>query len=160
MPDLNRPALEDQRRALVHYLETRRPQGSSRNRVTVVFDGSANVIGSSEAAFVEVVFSRNESADEKIQRMVESSSRKKDIVVVTNDRAIQYAVRAVGARVIGVAEFLAKSQPAGRSIVEGKRSSTRKSKGQSSKDISKVIEFKINDEMSKIWLEGRKRKNR
>ena len=50
MPDLNRPALEDQRRALVHFLETRRPQGSSRNRVTIVFDGNANVGSSGYAA--------------------------------------------------------------------------------------------------------------
>jgi predicted RNA-binding protein with PIN domain len=157
MPASNRHALEDLRRELVVFLETKRPQGSSRNKVTIVFDGRMDVSSPKELSTIDVIFSRNETADEKICRMVSSAANKRNIVVVTNDRDIQYAVRAMGAKVIGVSEFLRKTVPSAPMDDMKTKLSAKKT---AAKNISKTLEFEITSEFSKIWLEKEKRKNR
>ena len=67
-----------------------RSAGSSRNAVTVVFDGRSDVWGGGAVPSpVQIIFSREESADEKIIRMVEEAAHKKSVVVVTDDRALR-----------------------------------------------------------------------
>ncbi|MBF0533162.1 MAG: NYN domain-containing protein [Candidatus Omnitrophica bacterium] len=141
MPELS-GQLDEQRRHLILLIESRRPQGSERNQVTVVFDGRSGYYGRAEASAVRVIFSLDESADDKIRRMVNESNRVREIVVVTDDREIQRAVSAVGAKVEPVSRFLGRLDDAERK--------PRASGGK--KQISKTAESAINQEMAKIWL--------
>lgn len=86
---------------------------------------------------VKVIYSKGEIADDKIKRMVRESKQAKNIVVVTNDRDIQYAVGAAGAKVCTVEDFLKK-----------------KSSGSAQVDapISRIQKDQITDEMKDIWL--------
>ena len=115
-----------------------------RNAATIVFDGKTDVWGGmgSGSSSVRVIFAQGQSADEKIIRMVEEAAHKKNVVVVTDDRSLKYAVRALGAKVSGVQTFLGQgsSAPAGRV--------------ESGKNISKISEHKITSELTEIWLPG------
>lgn len=138
--------LEDQRQQLIQWIESHTPQGSLRNTVTIVFDGRSDVWGSSVASSIRVVFSQGETADENIIRMVEEAAHKKSVVVVTDDRSLQYSVRALGAKVSGVQTFLGQGAP-----VPLRRP-------ESGKDISKILEHKITSEFTQIWVEKKKGK--
>ncbi len=143
-------SLEEQRKKLIRHLTANRPQGSVKNSVTIVFDGRADVFGDYEPSEVKVVFSKEESADEKIKRIVANSSNKANITVVTNDRDIQYNVRSQGAKTLSVQTFFSKPGE------EPKESQTqKKSSGKDNKNISKTLEFKITSEFEKIWLKSK-----
>ena len=139
--------LEDQRRQLIQWVESCAPQGSSRNRVTIVFDGKTDVWGGAGGSTsIQIVFAQGQSADEKIIGMVAEAAHKKSVVVVTDDRALQYSVRALGAKVSGVQTFLGQGAP-----VPVRRP-------ESGKDISKTLEHKITSEFTKIWVDKKKGK--
>ncbi|MCK5580228.1 MAG: NYN domain-containing protein [Candidatus Omnitrophica bacterium] len=149
IPELADRTLEDGRSSLIHFLEIHRPQGSLKNDVIVVFDGRSDVWGPQKASFVKVFFTSDETADEKIKRMVDGHPNKKSVVVVTEDREIQYYVRASGAKVLGVYEFLDKAGE------KGFPAAGKKGFSQEHKNVSKNVEAKINAEMEKIWLKER-----
>ena len=149
MPPLNHGRLEDERQALVQFIERTRPQGSLRNSVTIVFDGQGGWNAQRALSQIKIVFSQDKSADDKIKQLVEDSSSKKTIVVVTDDRDIQYAVRALGAHVCPVKEFLSKGK------TNLKKTSKVNSKillPASAKNISKTVEHHITSELEKVWL--------
>ncbi len=141
------PKLEEQRNWLLRFLETQKPQGSLNNKITVVFDGKADIFGGMDSVMVKVVFSKDETADEKIKRMVETAGNTKNIVVVTNDRAIQYAVRASGAKVSSVEQFL-------NAVTSEKGSVFQQQSGKkdSKEKIPRNLENKITSEMEEVWL--------
>lgn len=136
--------LEDQRNALIHFLESSRPQGSFKNKVTVVFDGQAGIIGRTASSPIAVIFSKGGSADDKIRALVGQTANKKNMVVVTDDRELRYAVRALGAKVEGVQEFLSKKKP--------------QKPTEQAKYISKNLESKITSELEEVWLKKGKNK--
>jgi len=138
--------LEDQRYALLRFLEWRRPQGSSKNSVTVVFDGQLEAFGGMTSAAGKIIFSQGESADEKIKKIVAQAGNKKNIIVVTDDRDVQYAVRALGAKVCGVKDFL------GRGKSPGSKQRADGPADRPEKYISQCDESNITSEMRKIWL--------
>ncbi len=113
-------ALRDRREKLLRFVEDRRPQGSASHQVTVVFDGRADVSSPRWEGPTRVIFSHGKDADKVIKDLVDDLSNPREAVVVTDDRAIQRWVRGVGARVLGVKEFLSagasstKGRPAGR----------------------------------------------
>jgi len=78
--------------------------------VTLVFDGWQGGTGSEHREFrsgIEVIYSRRgERADQVIQRLARQYGR--DCAVVSSDHEIVNAARAVGAFVMGAAEFRAK----------------------------------------------------
>ena len=135
-------SLEDQRQALITFIDRVQPQGSFRNSVTIVFDGA----GYQKAQQIKIIFSQEESADSKIKQFVEEAVHKKTIIVVTDDRAVQYAVKALGAQICSVKEFLSKGRAASAKF------KTERSKAESIKNISKVIEEDITSEFENIWL--------
>ncbi|MBU0633942.1 MAG: NYN domain-containing protein [Candidatus Omnitrophica bacterium] len=98
-------SLRNKRDALIGLIERHEPQGSLRNEVTVVFDGKPEVSGCEHKGQINVLFSKNESADEKIKKIVEKSSNPKRIVIVSDDRQVIYYCRSLGAKVKSVAEF-------------------------------------------------------
>ena len=147
--------VEDERFNLVRHIERNRPQGSPANRITIVFDGYGNADERLNSSTVKVVLSQGRSADEVIKDMVSSSDNKKTIIVVTNDRAIQYAVRAEGAKVCKVDEFLGKMSPA-KTVQQTK---TVKKDKDNPKNISHVMEHKINSEFENIWIKKKDEKS-
>jgi len=134
----------------VRFLETRRLQGSFKNKVTVVFDGKAGIIGRAGSSLIKIIFSKDETADEKIKRMVEEAKNKKNMIVVTNDRAVQYAARASGAKVSNVSDFLKQTFSEKKGV-----SKKQLEKIEPVKKISRKVESEITSEMEKIWLKKR-----
>jgi predicted RNA-binding protein with PIN domain len=130
--------LEGARSSLIRFLAVCRPQG--KNKVTVVFDGKPGNTSCAGIGPVEIIFTQGESADDKIKRMVESSKNPKSVIVVTNDREIQYFARAHQAQVKTVEEFLAKFN------------TPRQSGACDEKAIGPIEAAQINEEMKKIWL--------
>lgn len=149
VPEFLEGKLQDQRNHLIRFLETRRPHGSSRNQVTVVFDGQPDVWHDGEhTGVVRVIFTSNESADEKIKRMVRRAGNPKNMIVVTDDREIQYAIGAAGATSITVDAFMSFKKKA-------KRGAVKPSKRE--KSIAPEHEADINKEMEEIWLKKKKK---
>jgi len=147
MPVLKLAKLEDQRLELLGFIEKYSPQGSLKNQVTIVFDGNQDVFGGMQSSAATIIFSQGESADDKIRSIVAQADNTKNIIVVTDDRDIQYAVGALGAKAISVAEFLSKDQLSGKKPKQVKVISS-----ESEKYISKTDESKITSELGKIWL--------
>ena len=153
MPASKLAKLEDQRLDLIGFVEKYSPQGSLKNRVTIVFDGSLDVFGGMKSTAAKIIFSQGESADDKIRAMVAQAHNTKDIVVVTDDRDIQYAIGALGAKAISVKEFLSRKKQSGKNKSVGGKSSKRVKKDSlPEKHISKTDESKITSEFGKIWL--------
>ncbi len=146
--DLSRGTLENQRQALIHWIEARSPQGSLKNSVTIVFDGKEEFFGSHSSAHVKVVFSKGQqSADDLIKKAVEKYPYKKNLVVVSNDKDITLYVRALGASVLSVQQFLM--------LDSNKPKPSPKGQGQhtSSKYVSLTDQAKINKELERLWID-------
>lgn len=153
MPSSDAQRLEDRRHQLVQFIELRRPQGSPRNPVTIVFDGQAGHWSGPDSSGVRVVFSEGEIADTRIVRMVSEAPNKKSVVVVTDDREIRYTVRALGAQVSGVQEFLGRVLKSSSKMRGGKKESgSSQERGATEKHISQTLAHTITSEFEKIWL--------
>ena len=153
VPRLVQKSLEEQREGLVVLAEKYYHQGSSKNSLTIVFDGKEHVFSPARGGPVKVVFSSGESADEKIKRIVENAGHQKSIVVVTDDRDLGSAVKHSGAKVATVKEFLAKvnvGPPA-----KGRRPSG--TGGFPERGLPVQEAAKITDEVGRIWLDKQKR---
>ena len=103
---LNYKKLQDARDALLSFIDKYRPQGS--NKITVVFDSKVEVFGSKCKFDVEVIFTKNESADEYIKLLVSNAVNPKDIRVVTDDNDIRFFCRSYGAVILSTGEFTKK----------------------------------------------------
>lgn len=140
-PHLDKANLEGSRKALISLLSLYQPQGSKRNRVTVVYDGrQGSFFAPGSSSLVGIIFTQGESADDKIKRMIEKSENPRNIIVVTNDREIQRFARQNNAQVKTVEDFLAKCDcPKPKVKVDDKI-------------IGPLEAAEINEEMKKIWL--------
>jgi len=146
MPALTSKKIKDERENLIDFIERYKPQGSRYNQVTIVFDGhAAHFVNSSP---VEVIFSRDVSGDEKIRELIKKSSNKKSTIVISDDKELRFSVRALGAQVLDVKSFLL--QPKSLRLKSEEKMHGRPK--QEEKNISKVLEYKINDEFKKRWL--------
>src|SRR5262245_40645551 len=88
IPSLSKGSLEEQRKRLIQFIDTKRPQGSGNNKVVIVFDGGPGNAPRDEALSARVLYAADESADEKIMRLVDEAANRKSIIVVTNDRPL------------------------------------------------------------------------
>ena len=131
----------EQRLILVRDIEQRRPQGGGRNRVTLVFDGRPGPVAPIQSSAVQVVFSMDRSADDRIRELVQQAKHVRQVIVVTDDRALQYSVRAAGARVLTVGEFLARLRGG------GKQASPSRGKNLTQGEMER-----INRELEERWL--------
>lgn len=59
---------------------------------------------------LKIFFSKGEDADSCIKNLVVNSANPKTIVVVSDDRELQFSVKRSGARIMPVKEFLAKGK--------------------------------------------------
>ena len=155
IPALTPKKLEDKRHSLIQLIELYRPQGSPKNAVTIVFDGKGGIWGGATSSSVKVIFTTDETADEKIKSIVTQAKNKKQIVVVTNDRDIKYYVRALGATVVKVEDFVAKLKPRENQSYRGTKTVGVR---ETTKVIPKTLEYKINAELEDVWLRKRKDK--
>jgi len=145
--------LEDGRKGMLRWIDHSRPQGSVKNRVTVVFDGaegSCSLLGE-----IGVIFSDGCSADDKIKRMVEEDAGRKNCVVVSDDKDVFLYARSLGAKVMSVAAFTSKG---GKYISCGKGKYRARPPGFSSNSreaeagLSLSSQEKINKELVRVWL--------
>lgn len=135
---------------MLNWISGYSPQGSSNNGVTVIFDGKEEFFGSHQSGSIKVIFSKGESADDLIKKMVEQYPFKKNVVVVSNDKDITLYVRALGAKVLSVKEF---------TVSLSKKPATPVKKGSSSsKYISLTDQAKINKEFERIWIKENPKK--
>jgi len=154
MPELIQAELSDQRKLLIEWIDQKRPQGSLKNSVTVVFDGHKSVWSKRDEVPIKVLFSQDQTADDVIKQLVEDAQQPKSIIVITDDRTLQYAVRALGAKVKSVKEFL----QGGKSPIAKKEPRGSGADTQQSKYVPKTLEYEITSEMKKIWLENKDEK--
>lgn len=134
--------LKDGRERLIRFIEAFRPQGSRKNKVTVVFDGKKDVFSPLIRSEIKVVFTRNESADEWIKRFVEKTAQPKQCLVVSDDKEIKFFVRALGAKVISVNEFVDKV----RKKIQPAKTEEAPLSSEKAREITKELE--------RIWLKG------
>ena len=116
--------------------------------MTIVFDGKEEFFGSHPSGSVKVRFSQGQSADDLIKRIVEQYPSKKSIVVVTNDKDIKLYVRALGAAVLSVKEFLGTAVKKSRPLSGQQKSS----QATASKYVSLTDQAKINKELERLWI--------
>ncbi|MFH1359645.1 MAG: NYN domain-containing protein [Candidatus Omnitrophota bacterium] len=152
IPACARGKLEGERKSLVRLIELTSPQGSPKNKVTIVFDGLSDMAYAQEASSVKVVFSQGESGDEKIREIVQSTAHKKNMIVVSDDKELKFSVRALGAKVMSVKDFLAKIRI--QSALPRMKPSQNKIK-EERKYIAKSLEDQINKELAGIWLSSK-----
>lgn len=102
---------ERQREQFLTYLDKSGIAGSERNRLTIVLDGYAAKLKNMMFHRLQLVFSGDHDADTVIKNFVAEMVNPREAVVVTNDRAIQSAVRGMGARVMSCEEFFQLKKP-------------------------------------------------
>ena len=123
----------------MNLIKTKRLCG--KNPAIIVFDGYPPQEGELTGdQSVDVLFSKENTADEKIKLIVERSRNPKNIVVVSDDNEIRFIVKALGSKVMSVEQFIYPSE---------KRTS-RKEIPEAELTYSQMEE--INKELKQIWL--------
>lgn len=136
--------VKNPQKALSEFIKIKRLCGSPKNKITLVFDGYSDTARESKQndSKINIIFSKKETADEKIKKIVEASSNPKNIAVVSDDKEIMLFVKAMGAHCINVEKFI----------------NPKKNLADFQKDDSYKPELtysqvqKINQELRKIWL--------
>jgi len=115
-----------------------------KNKVTIVFDGYPTMNNPLQpSGDCGLVFSQDESADDRIREMVEHAANPKIVIVITDDRSVQFHAKAAGASVMGVEEFItAKAASAAAKLQKADRKI----------ELSAVDAARINNEFRKILL--------
>lgn len=135
--------IKNTRLALLDLIKRRNLTGSRNNYTVVVFDGYPD---SQEDADhypqgIQVIFSKDISADEKIKSLVQKENNPRNAVVISDDKEIIYFIRSLHSRAISVEEFLGS-----RKKLQGDGLESRKE----SLNYSQIHE--INQELKKLWL--------
>ena len=134
--------IKNQRLALLDLIRSARLSGSPKNKVIVVFDGYPGLEEDyiSNAA-ISVVFSRSQTADERIKKITEKFANPKNTITVSDDKELRLCIRSLKGKVLGVEEFIcSKEIPA-----EDKDNEIKVELNFSQKD-------RINQELKKLWL--------
>ncbi|HQJ16163.1 MAG TPA: NYN domain-containing protein [Candidatus Omnitrophota bacterium] len=130
--------------ALARCIRDKRLCGSMKNKVTLVFDGYPTMgIPLRQSLDCDIVFSQDRSADEQILDMAEHSVNPKIMIVVTDDRRVQFHAKAAGVSVVGVEEFLTAKQES---------EAARRRREDRTPEISAVDAARINKELRNLWL--------
>lgn len=144
---LTQGTLEEQRDRLVELINVNNPQGSQKNKVTIVFDGPASIpfMDTFSSRYhdgsVEIVFSEGKTADKRIEEIVLQSNAINEFVIVTNDKGIRRLLGGTNTRFMPVSEFLIKLFK------------INYSKNNVIYNNSNIDDFdKINEEFKKKWL--------
>jgi len=128
----------------MRLIDTERPQGSKKNAVTIVFDGKDDCFFEKSKYSTDVIFSKRETADDLIKRLVKRSHNPKGIILVSDDRELGFSVRMQGAKILKVADFLSK--------ITSRRRQQKKIRMEERKEISQTDKSVINEELKKVWI--------
>ncbi|MEW6075167.1 MAG: NYN domain-containing protein [Candidatus Omnitrophota bacterium] len=119
--------------------------GSSRNTVMLVFDGYPRAPYQRKPhEEIEVLYSHEESADERIKQLAAKAANPKNVIVVSDDREIRFFVRSLGVTMVSVEQFLTLKQ---------KRRIARESEESYKTNLTSSEMAHINKELRKLWLE-------
>lgn len=137
--------LEDARGELVRFIINKRPHGSQRNKVTVVFDGKAGFyMQSHESRSVAVIFATKTNADQEIKNIVGRCRTPGHLIIVTDDREVQSYVKSCRAQVMSCAEFVSRgSSPRDTDDAASKGGLTQQQQADINKELE--IEFGLPD---------------
>jgi predicted RNA-binding protein with PIN domain len=133
--------IKDERFCLLEFIRTEKLCGSPRNKITVVFDGYAGGFNAKDCD-IEVIFSQEQTADEKIKKIIQSRGSTRNAVVISDDKEIKYFVRSSGMKAVGVEEF----------IRHKKRKSSFVGDESLKPELTYSAMHKINQELRQIWL--------
>ena len=158
-PSLAGKKLQDGRSELIRLIRVHRPHGSVNNKITVVFDGQLGFWQDERPDDVEVIFSTTGSADEKIKDIVERKVNKKDVVVVTDDKALKLYVRAQGTSILSVQEFHARFKTLDLRSSSGGHRTPGQTQGINDK-VTYTQAHAINKEFEEIWVKKNKGSNK
>jgi predicted RNA-binding protein with PIN domain len=142
-PKFNPPKRNrDVRLALLELIITHKLCGSTKNKITVVFDGYADLsVMNAKNSDIMAVFSQNQTADERINKLIENSVNPKTLVVVSDDKQIILFAKACGAKSMSVEEFLGRKEKLSEDNSDSLKPEINYSQMQ-----------KINQELRKLWL--------
>ncbi|MBP7215734.1 MAG: NYN domain-containing protein [Candidatus Omnitrophica bacterium] len=132
---------KDPQNALLEFIQFNALCGSAHNKITVIFDGYPEGGLDLRKGAIEVIFSRDKTADERINALLESSRDVKNIRVVSDDKQIRLFARGIGAQSVKIEDFL---QP----LIKRKR----KQDISSELKLSYSKQLEITRELRKIWL--------
>ena len=139
--------IRDQRLAFVEFIRANRLCGSPKNKIIIVFDGNPNVSGRDKInSGVNVVFTKKETADDYIKRLIGSEANPKNTVVVTDDKEIKFFVKSVGGLSMDVEEFIDRKEK----LSQARRKDAEAMALKPELNYSQI--HKINQELKKIWL--------
>ncbi len=107
---LSRRLRNDSKAGRTEFISEIVGSGQFRNEeVTVFFDGRFTASSDREAPGVTVRFTANgETADDAIKREIGRHTRRRSLLVVSDDRSIVSYARECGAKTMSTADFLAK----------------------------------------------------
>jgi len=138
---------KDCQRAFLEFIRINKLCGSSKNSITVVFDGfqpaSDPAIRFPEGT---LIFSQEDSADNVIKRLVEESMQPKEIRVVSDDKEIRLFIKFSGASGLSVEEFVKPAQK------ERDRSKNYLSLSETKPELNQSQILRINQELERRWL--------
>lgn len=144
----NRKRMGSVQLALLGLIKDNRLCGSEKNQVTVVFDGyCAEFEPKCRNSGINVVFSKDVTADERIKRIIDISVNLKNIIVVSDDKEISYFAKYAGCKTMDVAEFMGKL-----AVSDSQKKADTKEKNLSKQDLNYSQMNKINEELRKLWL--------
>jgi predicted RNA-binding protein with PIN domain len=144
-PDFTRPKhSRDARLALADFIMMHKLTGSVKNKVSIVFDGYPGTAqpGDGLSQNIEIIFSRKETADQTIKRILEKAANTKNILTVSDDKEIIIFTRLIGARSLGVKDFIRRKDRLNRTQTIPLKP-----------ELTYTQMHKINQELRKIWLE-------
>lgn len=143
---LSNKKIKDRRIALLDLIKTKRLTGSPKNRVIVVFDGYPGPEDAQEARHyndtaLNVIFSRGETADERIKKIIRECVNPKTTVTVSDDKEISFFAKSLKGRACGVEEFIACRER----LREGKVTEIKT-------ELNFTQRERINQELKRLWL--------
>lgn len=143
---------ENKESALLSFIRINKICGKSRNKVLVVFDGYNDLLQKRfDKNDMDVIFSRKETADERIKNIVETAHNPKNIVVVSDDKEILFFAGQAGAQLLGAQDFLFRAHSV-RRLEAGRQKKTGGKSEDPEPKISYSAMHKINQELRKVWL--------
>jgi len=134
--------IKNQRLALLEFIKSGRLAGSPKNKVIVVFDGYPGLEEECVSnTTVSVVFSRSQTADERIKMITEKFANPKNTITVSDDKELRLCIRSLNGRVQGVEEFIRSKE----AFQESRDDEIKIELSFSQKD-------RIDQELKKLWL--------
>lgn len=148
-PVLSSRNLEEGRGDLIQLIKKDSLTGSPRNEVTIVFDGREDVTSPRTEKVFNIIFACG-SADERIKKIIISSSNRARIILVTNDKELIFFARNYRVATCSISKFLGK--------IPKQQNITKECTEKSS--LRFEIAREITEELEKIWVkDNRDNKN-